>query len=135
MRFDSSWAKACRGLLFPDQSDLLYAGIESVAFDSFAGGEEERYFAPLHDAQGGGPAGDQSSRDGGVVPKHKVPGTIVPRVGSPRWFPGEILNRRVWPVAKTTVTSPCEREMQVRILPREFSRVAKLAKRLMFRGR
>ena len=87
---------------------------------SFAGGEEERYFAPLNDAQGGGPAGDQSSRDGGVVPKHKVPGNIVPRVGSSRWFPGEILNRRVWPVAKTTVTSPQEREMQVRILPREL---------------
>jgi hypothetical protein len=47
----------------------MYAGIESVAFDSFAGGEEERYFAPINDAQGGGPAGDQSSRDGGVVPK------------------------------------------------------------------
>jgi hypothetical protein len=56
---------------------------------------------PLNDAQGGGPAGDQSSRDGGVVPKHKVPGKIVPRVGSSRWFPGEFLDRRVWPVAKT----------------------------------
>jgi len=86
----------------------------------FAGGEEKRYFAPMNDAQGGGPAGDQSSRDGGVVLKRKVPGKIVPRVGSSRWFPGEFLNRRVWPVAKTTVTSPQEREMQVRILPREL---------------
>jgi len=57
---------------------------------------------------------------GGVVPKHKVPGKIVPRVGSSRWFPGEFLKRWVWPVAKTTVTSPQEREMQVRILPREL---------------
>jgi len=87
---------------------------------SFAGGEEERYFAPNHDAQGGGPAGDQSSRDGGVVPKHKVPGKIVPRVDSSRWFPGEFLKRWVWPVVKTTVTSPQEREMQVRILRREL---------------
>jgi len=87
---------------------------------SFAGGEEERYFAPLNDAQGSGSAGDQSSRDGGVVPKHKVPGKIVPRVGSSRWFPGEFLKRWVWPVAKTAVTSLWEREMQVRILPREF---------------
>jgi len=47
----------------------------------------------MNDAQGGGPAGDQSSRDGGVVPKHKVPGKIVPRVGSSRWFPGEFLKR------------------------------------------
>jgi hypothetical protein len=53
--------------------------------------KEERYFAPNDDAQGGGPAGDQSSRDGGVVPKHKVPGEIVPRVRSSRWFPGESL--------------------------------------------
>ena len=82
----------------------------------FAGGEEERYFAPLNDAQGGGLAGDQNSRDGGVVPKHKVPGEIVPRVDFPRWFPGEFLKRWVWPVVKTTVTSPQEREMQVRIL-------------------
>ena len=43
----------------------------------------------MNDAQGGGPAGDQSSRDGGVVPNHKVPGEIVPRVDSSRWFPGE----------------------------------------------
>ena len=57
----------------------------------FAGGEEKRYFAPMNDAQGGGPAGDQSSRDGGVVLKRKVPGKIVPRVGSSRWFPGEFL--------------------------------------------
>jgi hypothetical protein len=61
----------------------------------FAGGEEERYFAPLNDAQGGGLAGDQNSRDGGVVPKHKVPGEIVPRVDFPRWFPGEFLRRLV----------------------------------------
>jgi hypothetical protein len=59
----------------------------------------------------------------------------VPRVGSSRWFPGEFLKRWVWPVAKTTVTSPEEREMQVRILPRNYARVAKLAKRLVFRGR
>jgi hypothetical protein len=52
--------------------------------------KEERYFAPKRtDAQGGSPAGDQSSRDGGVVPNHKVPGEIVPRVGFPRRFPGE----------------------------------------------
>jgi len=51
--------------------------------------KEERYFAPMNDAQGGGPAGDQSSRDEGVVLKHKVPGEIVPRVGFPRRFPGE----------------------------------------------
>lgn len=43
----------------------------------------------LNDAQGGGPAGDQSSRDEGAAPKHKVPGNIAPRVGSSRWFPGE----------------------------------------------
>jgi hypothetical protein len=92
--------------------------LESII--SFAGGEEERYFAPNHDAQGGGPAGDQSSRDGGVVPKRKVPGKIVPRVGSSRWFPGEFLKRWVWQVVKTAVTSPQEREMQVRILPREL---------------
>ncbi len=49
-----------------------------------------------------------------------VPGKIVARVGSSRWFPGEFLKRWVWPVVKTTVTSPQEREMQVRILPREL---------------
>ena len=92
----------------------------AVATTVFAGGEEESYFAPMNDAQGSGPARDQSSRDGGVVPKHKVPGKIVPRFGSSRWFPGEFLKRWVWPVAKTTVTSPEEREMQVRILPREL---------------
>jgi len=48
----------------------------------FAGGEEERYFALVNDVQAGGPAGDQSSRDEGVVLKHKVPGKIVPRVDS-----------------------------------------------------
>jgi hypothetical protein len=54
--------------------------------------KEERYFAPKRiDAQGGGPAEDQSSRDGGVVPNHKVPGEIVPRVGFPRRFPGEFV--------------------------------------------
>ena len=58
---------------------------------SFAGGEEKRYFAPMYDVQGGGPAGDQSSRDGGVVLNHKVPGNIAPRVGSSRWFPGEFV--------------------------------------------
>ena len=63
----------------------------AVATTVFAGGDEERYFAPMNDAQGGGPAGDQSSRDGGVVLKRKVPGKIVPRVGSSRWFPGEFL--------------------------------------------
>jgi hypothetical protein len=82
--------------------------------------KEERYFAPINDAQGGDPAGDQSSRDGGVVPKYKVPGKIVPRVDFPRWFPGEFSGCRVWPVVKATVTSLEEREMQVRILPREF---------------
>jgi hypothetical protein len=44
----------------------------------------------------------------------------VPRVDSSRWFPGEFLKSWVWPVVKTTVTSPQEREMQVRILPRDF---------------
>ena len=51
--------------------------------------KEERYFALTNDAQVGDPAGDQSSGDGGVVPMHKVPGKIVPRVDFPRWFPGE----------------------------------------------
>jgi hypothetical protein len=59
----------------------------------------------------------------------------VPPVGSSRWFPGEFLNRRVWLVAKTTVTSPQEREMLVRILPQELCTRTKLAKRLMFRNR
>jgi len=48
----------------------------------FAGGEEKRYFAPMNDAQDGGPDEDQSFRDGGVVPKQKVPGDIAPRVSS-----------------------------------------------------
>ena len=78
---------------------------------SFAGGEEERYFAP--------------------ITTHRA----ALRVGSSRWFPGEFLKRWVWPVVKATVTSPQERKMQVRILPRNCARVAKLAKRLMFRGR
>ena len=57
--------------------------------------KEERYFAPIRiDVQGGGPAGDQSSRDGGVVPNHKVPGEIVPRVGLTRRFPGELFETR-----------------------------------------
>jgi hypothetical protein len=84
----------------------------------------------LNDAQGGGPAGDQSSRDGGVVPQHKVPGKIVPRVGSSHWFPGEFLNRRGGPVVKTTVTSPQEREMQVRILQRELCPRSSIGKAL-----
>lgn len=59
---------------------------------SFAGGERGEILRSKRiDAQGGGPAGDQSSRDGGVVPKHKVPVEIVPRVGFPRPFPGEFL--------------------------------------------
>jgi len=82
--------------------------------------KQKRYFAPMNDAQGGGPAGDQSSGNGGVVPKPKVPGEIVPRVGSSHEFPGECFGNKFWPVAKTTVTSPQEREMQVRILPREL---------------
>jgi len=54
----------------------------------FAGGERgEILRAKRHDAQGRGPAGDQSSGDGGVVPKHKVPGKIALRVGFPRRFP------------------------------------------------
>jgi hypothetical protein len=32
----------------------------------------------MNDSQGGDPAGDQSSIDGGVVPKRKVLGKIVP---------------------------------------------------------
>jgi hypothetical protein len=42
----------------------------------------------MNDAQDGGPAEDQSSGDGGVVPIHKVPGDIAPRVDSSREFPG-----------------------------------------------
>jgi hypothetical protein len=52
--------------------------------------KEERYFAPTNDAQGGDPAGDQSSGDGGVAPKHKVPGKIAPEstflAGAPASF-------------------------------------------------
>jgi hypothetical protein len=56
----------------------------------FAGGERgEILRRKRFDAQGGGPAGDQSPRDGGVVPRYKVPGEIVPRVDSSRRFPGE----------------------------------------------
>ena len=52
--------------------------------------KEERYFASnTNDVQGGGPAGDQSSGDRGVVPKHKVPRDIAPQVDFPRRFPGE----------------------------------------------
>ena len=52
--------------------------------------KEERYFAPNEiDAQGGGPAGDQSFWDRGVASNHKVPEEIAPRVGSSRRFPGE----------------------------------------------
>ena len=43
------------------------------------------------DAQGGGPAGDQSFWDRGVASNHKVPEEIAPRVGSSRRFPGEFL--------------------------------------------
>jgi len=88
VRIESSWAKA---LPVAACSLTKVIFVQKVAGKRFAGGEEERYFAPLNDAQGGGPAGDQSSRDGGVVPKHKVPGEFVPRVGSSRWFPGECL--------------------------------------------
>jgi len=35
----------------------------------FAGGEEERYFALVNDAQGGGPAGDQNFQGRGRSPK------------------------------------------------------------------
>lgn len=51
--------------------------------------KEERYFAPMNDAQGGDPAGDQSFWDRGVASNHKVPKEIAPRVDFPRWFPGE----------------------------------------------
>ena len=72
--------------------------------------KEERYFAPTNDAQGGGPAGDQSFWDRGVASNQKVPGDIAPRVAFPRGFPGEFLKRWDWPVVKATVTSPQERE-------------------------
>ncbi len=45
---------------------------------SFAGGEREEIHRAMNDAQDGDPAEDQSSRDGGVAPKHKVPGDIAP---------------------------------------------------------
>jgi hypothetical protein len=53
--------------------------------------KEQRYFAPANDAQGGGPAGDQSFWDRGVASNDKVPEDIAPRVGFPRQFPGEFL--------------------------------------------
>ena len=56
--------------------------------------KEEKHFANRFDAQGGGPAGVQSFRDAGVVPKHKVPEEFVPRVGFPRPFPGESSSNR-----------------------------------------
>lgn len=56
--------------------------------------KEERYFGPMNDAQGGDPAGDQSSRDGDAVPDHKVPGKIAPRVGLSSLVP-----RRVFELA------------------------------------
>ena len=106
MRSNPHGRESCRGFLFPDQSNLCVRELNRLHFDSFAGGEEGRYFALLNDAQGGGPGGDQSSRGGGVVPKHKVAGKLVSRVDSSRWFPGEFVREQVWPVAKTTVTSP-----------------------------
>ena len=44
----------------------------------FAGGDRGEIHRAMNDVQGGGPAKDQSSRDGGVAPKHKVPGDIAP---------------------------------------------------------
>jgi hypothetical protein len=53
--------------------------------------KEKGYFAQTERRAGTAvPAGDQSSRDGGVAPKYKVPGEIVLRVDSSRWFPGEL---------------------------------------------
>jgi hypothetical protein len=77
--------------------------------------------------------GMQYSRDGGVVPKQKVPGETRSPSRSPCRFPGEFYNERskhsLRSVVKTTVTSPEEREMQVRILPREqCARVAENGK-------
>ena len=45
---------------------------------NFAGGEREEIHRAMNDAQDTGPAEDQSSRDGGVAPKQKVPGDIAP---------------------------------------------------------
>jgi hypothetical protein len=42
------------------------------------GGEEERYFAPLRRAGRRPCRESQGSRDGGLVPNHKVPGEIGP---------------------------------------------------------
>jgi hypothetical protein len=39
------------------------------------------------------------------------------------------------PVVKTMVTSPGKREMQVRILPRDYARVVQMAGRQVFRCR
>jgi hypothetical protein len=47
----------------------------------FAGGEREGILRTPNDEAGmASPAEDQSSGDGGVVPNHKVPGNIAPRV-------------------------------------------------------
>jgi hypothetical protein len=90
---------------------------------------------PLNDAQGGGPAGDQSSRDGGVVPKHKVPGKIAPRVGSSRWFPGEFLNVRFGRWRRLRLLRLRSGRCRFESCRGNYPRVAELAKRLMFRGR
>jgi len=100
----------------------------AVATTVFAGGEEERYFAPMNDAQGGGRCRGSEFQGRGRSPE--IQGTWRNRAPS-RLFslvPRRALKRWVWPVVKTTVTSPQEREMQVRILPREYARVAELAK-------
>ena len=71
---------------------MQWDGMASSNRAGFAGGERGEILRSKRiDAQGGGPAGDQSPGDRGVVPKHKVPGEIVPRVGFPRRFPGESL--------------------------------------------
>jgi hypothetical protein len=85
--------------------------------------KKKRYFAPKRTRRSRAAAlpGNQSFRDRGVASTQKVSEDIAPRVGSSRWFPGELLNeagghsrsraltQTFRPVVKTTVTSPRKR--------------------------
>ena len=82
--------------------------------------KEKRYFAPVTTRRVAALPEDQSFWDRGVVSNQEVSEDIGPRVGSSHRFPGEFLKQQIWPVVKTTVTSPRTREMQVRVLLREF---------------
>ena len=75
-------ASPLRVRMFPDRFTLQL----------FAGGEREEILLTMTTTQqDGDPAEDQSSRDGGVVPNHKVPGDIDALSRSSRVFPGEFL--------------------------------------------